>query len=347
MTDRRANRPRSSAARQMWAALLGVLFGVLHGIAWLPAPARADTRPIAGAEAPGFLLARAAWLEDDEAGALSQLGELARQGNAAAQVLIGLIDKSPWLQGPWLAQLDRGERISLMRAPGGLSGRSWLTHAADEPLAATWLAILRPDGGPEVGAAFAAMNEHRAARDALATLAAREHPGLGSVWGDWMDLEMAFVLWPRADDALRARIDAAVPPDHPQRGLMGGVTLPGALDRWLAESPATAALRHLCASECPQSQNPCRAAAYAALGSHIAVLTVGSPAETLIPQDEFLASPRGRSAILRRMLLTADARGRRALIQRAEAGDSCLGVRLALEELRYRPTVAGNAPRDG
>lgn len=311
-----------------------LLAAVLGG--WVAQTALAQP-PVPGAETAAFAAARAAWLADDEASGLRGLAELAAGGNTAARLLLGVIDKSPALQGPWLAQLDRAERVALMRAPGGMSGRSWLRYAADHPLGAALLARFHADTGPEVGAALAALGEGRAAREALMALAMREHSSLRSDWHDWMDPELAFVVWPRADAALRARLDAALPPDHPQRALMGGTASPEAWDRWLAEAPAAAALRALCDAECPESTATCRRALMAALGGHAAALMLGSPVEALIPMAAFVASPRGQASVLRRVLLRTDARGRRSQIARTTEADACLGARLSAEDLRYRP----------
>jgi hypothetical protein len=319
-----------------------VLLACAHLALAQPAPV------VTGSEVPAFRQAVDLWLtDDDESAALAALAALAAGGNPAAQILLGLIDKSPTLQGPWLSRLGRADRVALMRAPGGLSGRSWLSAAADEPLAAAWLALLRTDAGPEVGARLAGLGELRAAREALLILAAREHPALATHWHDWMDLELAFAVWHRARPAVRAQLAAQVDPGHPQRALMG---LPGTArgwDDWLADSPAAVPLRSLCAAECPDSQPACRRAALAALGSPAAVLTLGSPAASLISEARFQAAPRGRAAILRRMQLTADARGRPALIARTAAADACLGARLAADAERYRSIRNGTTVPDG
>lgn len=318
-------------------AAAALLLRMASAVVLLALPALAGTgTPIAGATDPAFLAARAAWLADDEAAALAALAGLAQSGNAAARLLLGLIDRFPELQGPWLSRLPRDERLALMRAPGGMSGRSWLAEAQDVPLAAAWQTLLRVEAGPEAGAALAALGEPRAARLAVAMLAAREHPALRDDWQDWMDPELAFVVWPRASEPLRARLAAAIGPDHPQRGLMGEAGPAAGWADWLAQSPAAAPFRALCAAECPESQAACRLAAHAALGSQVAAVTLGSPVESLIAQDEFLAAPRGRAAVMRRILLAADARGRPALIARATETDACLGARLAAEADRYR-----------
>lgn len=322
---------------------------LLAGLALAPpAAARSPARPtLPGADVPAFAEALAQWLADDEAAALPAFSALAHEGNTAARLLLGLIDKSPALQGPWLARQPRARRIELMRAPGGLSGRSWLAEIATDPIAAAWLALMRTDAGPATGAALAALGEARGAREALVVLAAREHPDLGAIWHDWMDPELAFLIWPRADAALRARIEALLPADHPHWLLVGRASDPAVWDGWLASSPAAAPFAALCATECPQTAAACRRAAHAAMGSHTAALTLGSPVEALVRQDDFLASPRGRSALLRRILLAVDARARPALIDRTARSDPCLGARLAAEAERYRHIRDGLSDTDG
>lgn len=329
--------------RQAGRTVLAVVLAgaVTAGAAAQPAPV------IAGADAPALQQALAQWLEDDEGAALTALAGLATQGNRAAQVLLGVIDKSPALQGPWLSRLPRADRVALMRAPGGLSGRSWLAEAADQPVAAAWLALLRADSGPEVGAQLLALGEARAARQALVTLAAREHPELATAWHDWMDPDLAFVVWHRARPALQDRIAALVPAGHPQRALMGLPGLAADWDDWLAHSPGALPLRSLCAADCPETQASCRRAAMAAMGGPVVALTLGSPVEALIPQDRFLASPRGRAAMRRRILLAADVRGRAALLARATAADACLGSHLTAEIDRYRQVRNGVTEPDG
>jgi len=91
-------------------------------------PARAAE--LRGQDDPRFRSALALWLADDDETALPELAALAAEGNRAAQVLLARIDATPWFQGPWLVGLPRKERNTLLRAPGGLSGRSWMQVAA-------------------------------------------------------------------------------------------------------------------------------------------------------------------------------------------------------------------------
>jgi hypothetical protein len=90
-----------------------------------------------GADDAAFGAARAAWLAGaDDMGVLAELAPLAAGGNRAAQVMLGTLvaeGRVPEAVGA----LPRPERLALTRAPGGLSGTSWLTVAAGaDPVAA-------------------------------------------------------------------------------------------------------------------------------------------------------------------------------------------------------------------
>jgi len=324
-----ANRPAARAGRLRRAVsrILTVTLTAALAIA-LAGTAQADP--------PDFVAAVADWLADDEAAALPVLAELAESGDGRAQLLLGLIDKSPALQGPWLGRLPRPQRIALMRRPAGLSGRSWLAEARDQPVAAHWQALLRVDAGLDTAEGFARLGEARAARAAVLTIAAREALAVGPDWPGWLDPELAWAVWPTAAEPLRDRILQIVPEAHPQRAMMGLPATEGALAAWLSDSAVAAPLRAVCDALCPASGTACLIAGYRALGSHGALLTLGSPAETLMSEADFLASPRGQRSVMRRMILSTDMRGRTGLLNRTRALDPCLGDQLAEDSARYR-----------
>ncbi|MDO6588761.1 hypothetical protein DS901_14815 [Loktanella sp. D2R18] len=104
--------------------------------------ATAENAPIAGLDAPEFVAAVDSWLAGDDLIALEALAVLARAENPAAQILLSGIASRGGLHSPVTADLERADRIALLRAPGGLSGRSWLTFAEDtEPLATALLQV--------------------------------------------------------------------------------------------------------------------------------------------------------------------------------------------------------------
>lgn len=324
------------------AALLLALF--------LPAAPAPGAETVPGAAEPPFVAAVEAWLADDEAAALPVLSDLAEDGNTAAQMLLALIDKTPSLQGAWLTNRPREERAALMRAPGGLSGRSWM-HAAAEttPLAGLWTALWQVDTPVSVALDFAAAGETRAARETLLALAARGREGFAEAADDpHYPPAMRYLVWrewaaaPAGDEAAlrRAREIAALSPAHPQRAMIGHPPDPASAAQWLRENrdvfPAIAAF---CDANCGAAAGNCAQAAYEAFASYPMLATFGSPSATLIDPLRFAESPRGQGALLRRLLLTVDARGRRSLIERAEETSACFAEALRSEAQHY----TGNA----
>jgi hypothetical protein len=299
---------------------------------------------IPGQAAPEFQAAVSAWLDDAEDQALPGLARLAGEGNPAAQMLLALIDKSPALQGPWLAHLPRRERVETMRAPGGMSGRSWMRAAAAQvPLAGLWLELWTVDARMALVIDFAREDERRAARETVTTLAARERSGFSDIATDadfppamryqvWMEWRREADMQPAIDSEL-----ALLAPGDPQRALMGEAVSEADLADWLLTAPAAGPVARLCNSRCGSAPADCALAAFAALGSYQTLVTFGTPSERLIPAETFDNSPRGQAALLRRALLNADARGRRAQIARAGDTDACFADLLQAEMQRFMP----------
>jgi hypothetical protein len=302
-------------------------------------PAPAD--PIAGQDDPRFQAALAAWLADDEAGALPELAALAAADNRAAQVLVALIDRVPVYQGPWLVGLSRKERLALTRAPGGLSGRSWMAAAApDTPLAALWLARDTTDTTPEAALAFAGMGEARAARETLQAMAKRQHRGFAAVADDpRYPPELRHLVWrewaatPEGDARAQAEIARLMPGDPQIRRFQDRPVAQAETDAWLAAAALAAPLRATCEAVCPQAPAPCLRAAYLLVDGSAALAEFGTPSETLIPAATWHASPRGRKALLREPW----ARFRFAYETQAavRAEDACLADALAAEVARF------------
>jgi hypothetical protein len=300
-----------------------------------------SAQAISGMDAPDYVSARAAWLADDEQTALPALSHLARGGNVAAQMLIALIDKSPALQGPWLSSQSRQARAELMRAPGGLSGTSWMRVAAQsEPLAETWVSLWSVDAPVEIVLEFATAGEIRAAREAAIAIAAREQDGFSRI-GDDPDYPggIRVPVWQewRLDPARAERTVeeiASLHPGDPQRHQIGEPVSDEDRAEWLHTAQIAAPLRTLCDSVCPDEPS-CVSAAYSALPSYAALLTFGSPSETLVPAALFDDSPRANAALLRQILLSNDARRRRILLQQMRVETACLATALETEMARY------------
>lgn len=296
--------------------------------------ASASTLP--GADHPALVAAVEQWLADDEEPALRAMAALAQDGNTAARTLLAVIDKTPAMQGPWLAYLPRDERIAILRAPGGLSGQSWLHDAGAGELARNWLALMSVLADPAVIEEFNRLGEARAAREALVVLAAREHPALRDLPAEATHPELLYLLWRGADEPRREALLARLPAAHPQRALMGEPQDDATFLAWLETSPVAEPLRALCQATCGDSMPTCLSAAYGALASHNALVTLGSPIEALIPQTVFLDSARGRGTVMRRILQSTDARGRRAMLSGLRAQNECLAEALNAENARYR-----------
>lgn len=289
------------------ARLAGLLLWL--GPASLPGASAAQTASavaVAGQDDPAFRAALSLWLAGAEDRALPELAAAAQVGNPAAQVLLGLIDTTPSLQGLWLAEQPRQERLALLRAPGGLSGTNWMRLAArNEPLAALWLRLWSGDADVAVILDFARRGDLRAAHLAAKTLALRDQSGFPAVAEDPAFPEFARVLALR--EAARrgpegtANPDiAALHPGDPGRRLLGG-TDPGAeeLDRFLAAQPALAALPAALARMCPDPANRLadQAALVGALGGWWGLAEVGPPVAAFIAPDTWAASPVNRNAL--------------------------------------------------
>lgn len=116
-----------------------------------------DTPSLQGEDAPEFKEAVQAWLDGKDLAALRSLSDQAQQGNSAAQILLASIASRSSFHAHVTSGMDRKERISLLRKPGGLSGKSWLTEAQNsEPLA---LALLQVGKFKEKAPAIAVLIE--------------------------------------------------------------------------------------------------------------------------------------------------------------------------------------------
>lgn len=73
-----------------------------------------------------------AWLADKDEVAVPLLAQLARDGNVDARLLMGRIADRPGAFSPYMASLSRKERNKFLKAPGGISGVSWLGVISDE-----------------------------------------------------------------------------------------------------------------------------------------------------------------------------------------------------------------------
>lgn len=254
------------------------------------------------------------WLADRELEGLQALAQLAQQGDAQAQLLLGLIDKFAELQGTALVAMPRAERLALLRAPGGMSGRNWVHFAAQQgdPRASAWVDLWSMGAGLDTAKTLAALEEPRALAETLITLVKRHESGFPAeiLAQDWYPQTLLMLSENRV---LRDEDAAKLHPGDPQHRFgTKGDPKPEALRDWLMRSAVARPIRAVCAAKCPDQQQACTVALYKALGSYEGLLTHGSPVNALIAAERFEDSPRGQSALARRIMLMRSSRMREA-----------------------------------
>lgn len=330
------NRLCAGVLKNRMACLLSRICSASLAVLLLAAsPLLADK--VKGSQDPEFLQALSMWLDTDEAESLPAFAGLAAQGNTAAQILLGLIDKTAALQGPYLTNLPRAERIALLRQPGGLSGQSWMHAAAQtSPRAALWLDLWQMQGGIEVAKGFAAHDEKRACRESLLVQVSRQESGFDAdlIAQPWFPESLRHLTTARAlalDEA------EALPRGHPLRQFAGQPLAQDDLRDWLQSAPLALPLRAACAAECGDSTDMCTLALYEALGSYHSLAMIGSPSVALVSEDSFAVSPRGRQAVARRITLMHSARVREMTYTRLSEIDICAADWLRAEYRSYHP----------
>lgn len=111
---------------------------------FLAVPCRAEIPSISGSDVPEFTVAVESWLNGNDLEALEALPSLSRDGNPAAQIVLAGIATRGSFHSHVTSELDRAERIALLRVTGRLSGKSWLTIAENtEPLATALRQVTR------------------------------------------------------------------------------------------------------------------------------------------------------------------------------------------------------------
>lgn len=310
-------------------------FGAAFLLTWTQG---VEAGELIGADRPDFQTTLALWLDGDEAQTLPAFAELARDNNLAAQVMLGLIDKRGALQGPLVARMSRSDRIAQLRAPGGMSGQNWITHAAAQSAFAKAMTDLWHNrGGVEIAERLAGAGELRACREALLAVSARKGALAPEITRrGWYPEELRHLSYPKRAEAM-----TDLHPGDPQRRAAGEQPAPSDLRDWLQVSPLGAPLREVCATHCPDSMDACPEALYVGLGSYPALLMLGSPVAELVQDAEFARSARGHQAIARQIMLRHMMRGRDLLRAKLEQIDACTAQWLASEFARYAPVRSG------
>jgi hypothetical protein len=303
-----------------------------------------------------------AWLNVDDKTALPALSALAKAGDENAMLLLGLIDQSR-PRSDWLQSLDRKTVMDIMRAPGGLSGRNWLTEVEDLKSLAEALMYTGPDDDfaakatvllkadewagaiPHLmtafnqepsslvaiseatplparlnhllwfSAAFASNPSYGPAREATpAEIALLDQP-LSPEWKGTLQSRVYLSMLPvdsqpadltpseqsinrilRKGEARSFSDDPGTSPDDLKAAAL-------ILDTALETAP----LRVLCEAACPDAVSDCTRTLYSEIGGAFGIVQMHPPLVTLIPLDQYYASPRLLDD-LRKMALRREAR---------------------------------------
>jgi hypothetical protein len=295
---------------------------------WLVPVPPAQAQGWAGQDDAALVAARDLWLGGtDDMAVLQALAALAQGGNVAAQVMLGTLVAEARVP-PAVGALPRAERIALTRAPGGLSGTSWLTVAAGADPVAAALEVAGPrwqQSSPDqqIAAleALLAAGEAGAAHRLLSTfgnmggygptggwtlvLAHGAHPALQGHGVPLLAMVRDVATRPEggyADPEIARRAEAALAGADPgdlaladagwrQTTLADpGLVRMGA-EALVAGAPLAAPLAGVCATACPDGVAACTFALVMGTGGRPGFVTL-SPFEGLVTSAAYQASPR-------------------------------------------------------
>ncbi|EEE36785.1 hypothetical protein RKLH11_619 [Rhodobacteraceae bacterium KLH11] len=283
----------------------------------------------AGADTP---LERAVelWLQGDDMRALPMLAELAAEGNAEARLLLGRIETSDLGPSPFRRSLEPAQSRELFRQKDWTAfGQSWLTveARAGNPLAQALLRAKTPEPDPGLIVELNALGEYQASDYPTRIIALygdakmREKLLAENEVMDDLRPYLTYLSYPepRGDGLAALRHIQPDPVDlNSEQALgMAGLLSLGlgygdlspdnpwrpAVENWLMQSEATRPIAQLCTEHCAQQAPDCAFAFLALSGGYFEVIRTDSPLERLIPQQQFLDSPRARLMVLRRAAL--------------------------------------------
>lgn len=283
----------------------------------LSAPVQAEPGPIAGESDPNYQAMVSLWLAGQDLRALTGLGQLSRDGNRAAQILLARIASNGRLHAHVTSAMPRKERVRLLRLPEGLSGRSWLFEAmAEIPLAAAFLQSARArekadaitalyDGGETdtamlTGRSLLLQNDPLPVIDAL--LAAQE-PLTDDAWlllgdalemaGDTATQRYAGAVALSEGAVTGARRDIAIltlTPPAPQ-AMVSDPAVFQSVERHSLNVEAWTPIRQFCDANCADSSASCTAVG-ASLMSRLGAFAMRSPSQRLLPNETYWSSNR-------------------------------------------------------
>lgn len=289
-------------------------------------PNHLEARDISGQEQPPFNEAVQLWLDGSDLEALEAFSSLAKSGNTAAQILLAQIALRGHMHVHVTSNLPRKDRISLLRIPKGLSGRSWLTEAQhNEPLAA---AMLQSGKIGEKAAAIVALIDYGEPTAALLAAQSMLFQGesaellevLGGLDEKLPEEASVLLLW------------ALYQSENSDSGRYVGSARVGTLVlgeelfqkhelAWTAASPLALVedpdlranvirlsddvrswtpIQNFCEANCADSRQSCTAVGASAL-SAAGPFSTRSPAESLIPNDVYWSSARVEADLVRQI----------------------------------------------
>ncbi len=271
------------------------------------------------------------WLQGDDEQALPMLAELAAEGDVEARLLLGRIETSDLGPSPYRHSLGPKQSRKLFRKKDWSAfGQSWLTveARAGNELAQILLQAKHPNPDLDLIAKLNALGEHQATDYPTRIVALYGNATMRETLlanDQVMQALKPYLAYlsqtpePRGDglaalrhiqlDPVDASSDQAlgmagllalglgygdISPDNPWRQ---------SVENWLMSSEATHPIAQLCNQHCADDAPACAFAFLALTGGYFEVIRIDSPLETVIPQNEFLDSPRARLMVLRRAAL--------------------------------------------
>lgn len=287
---------------------------------------------IAGQNDPQFKAALELWLEgNDDLAALTALSDLAKADNRAAQVFLGRVDLMRHTHSHVTDPIDRKAQNSLMRAGSGAFGKNWLRIAeADTPLGSAFRhankvreelgAIVQLLEFQEYAAATAALTVSMgeiSGDDFIRINKVLKHSSIPihmrnyfhsteDFWalgnGKLRETDPSIASLSKAE---RAKQDAFNWPVYSWFELDKGKITASDIDPYIVNNPVFAPLQNLCSDTCGGDVPKCMRALNGTPVEGIMWLNLSSPAETILPNDDYQSSAR-ISGDLKRLLRTTN-----------------------------------------
>ncbi len=306
------------------------------------------------------------WLQGDDQESLPKLAELAAEGNPDARLLLARIETNDLGPSPYRYALERAQSRALFRfADVSTFGRSWLFVEAQtgNELAQALLKAKQPEPDLELIARLNRLGEHQATdrptrivalygdQDQRDALTANE-----GVMEELLPYLSYLSGTPerRADGLAALRhiqpkpVDASKPDAQGMAGMLAlglgyGDASPEnvwrpAVESWLMSDSSTKPIADLCSEHCPAQAGACAFAFMAISGGYYETIRYDSPLETVIPQNQFLDSPRARLMVLRRAALARTETNQGWLADSRELAEisSCAADLIQVERSKYR-----------